>query len=64
VKLLPWIDKESPKAPRLYGLRVAITWLEIKMAWKKFRHRKEPRIELPTGDDYSEDKPTEPHIRK
>lgn len=32
MKLGPWIEKETPKAPTIYGLRLQVTWLELR-AW-------------------------------
>lgn len=39
MRLLPWIDRETPKAPRLVGLQVSMTWLEWRASWAKWRRR-------------------------
>ena len=54
----PWLEKsDSPngrKSDRLIGIRVQVTWLEVKAWWRKLFKRREPgksEIILPTGDD-------------
>jgi hypothetical protein len=39
----PWVENDSSpggrKVNRLFGIRVSVTWLEIKAAWRKLFNR-------------------------
>lgn len=52
MRLLPWIERsETPKGgrvDRVYGLRLEVTWLELRAWWRKLRPGRRRR------------KPTEP----